>query len=184
MGCTSSMSRKNSTATSFRLILVGLDGAGKSSLLYKLSIGDFVETKPTMGFNVETINYNNHTITLWDMGGKPSIRKLWKHYYLNCHGMLFVIDGSARDRLQDADDLLTSLLLEKELHGVPMVFLANKKDIEGALSESDVIEYFSLNQISGRLCTVQGTSALTGEGIHKALDNMISFRRHIDRMQA
>lgn len=45
--------------------------------------------------------------------------------------MLFVIDGSARDRLQDADDLLTSLLMEKELHGIPMVFLANKKDIEG-----------------------------------------------------
>ena len=60
--------------------------SGKTSLLYKLSLGNLVETKPTMGFNVETILYNNHTITLWDMGGTPSIRKLWKHYYLNCHG--------------------------------------------------------------------------------------------------
>ncbi|XP_052682621.1 uncharacterized protein LOC128163145 isoform X1 [Crassostrea angulata] len=184
MGCTSSMSRRNSEATSFRLILVGLDGAGKTSLLYKLSLGDFVTTKPTLGFNVETISYNNNTITLWDMGGTPSIRRLWKHYYLNCHGMIFVIDGSARDRLQDADDLLTSLLMEKELHGIPMVFLANKKDIEGALTEKDVIEYFCLDEISNRLCTVQRTSALTGEGIEKALDNMISFRRHIERMKA
>ncbi|XP_052682622.1 ADP-ribosylation factor 5-like isoform X2 [Crassostrea angulata] len=152
MGCTSSMSRRNSEATSFRLILVGLDGAGKTSLLYKLSLGDFVTTKPTLGFNVETISYNNNTITLWDMGGTPSIRRLWKHYYLNCHGMIFVIDGSARDRLQDADDLLTSLLMEKELHGIPMVFLANKKDIEACPNG-----WITYNQNCYLVLTIQAT---------------------------
>lgn len=67
---------------------------GKTSLLYKLSLGDFVTTKPTLGFNVETISYNNNTITLWDMGGTPSIRRLWKHYYLNCHGIYLTITSN------------------------------------------------------------------------------------------
>lgn len=82
---------------------------GKTSLLYKLSLGDFVTTKPTLGFNVETISYNNNTITLWDMGGTPSIRRLWKHYYLNCHGIYLTTISSVMVNLTSTSTVTVSL---------------------------------------------------------------------------
>jgi small GTP-binding protein len=66
-----------------RVVILGLDGAGKTSLLCKLKQGEFVPTIPTIGFNVETLEFRNVKITLWDVGGQHKLRPLWKHYYLN-----------------------------------------------------------------------------------------------------
>ena len=65
-----------------RILMVGLDAAGKTTILYKLKLGEVVTTIPTIGFNVETVEYKNISFTVWDVGGQDKIRNLWRHYYL------------------------------------------------------------------------------------------------------
>lgn len=66
-----------------RVVTLGLDGAGKTSVLFKLKQNEFITQIPTIGFNVETVEYKNLKFTIWDVGGQPKLRPLWKHYYLN-----------------------------------------------------------------------------------------------------
>lgn len=66
-----------------RILMVGLDAAGKTTILYKLKLGEIVTTIPTIGFNVETVEYKNISFTVWDVGGQDKIRPLWRHYFQN-----------------------------------------------------------------------------------------------------
>src|ERR1043165_10208569 len=76
-----------------RILMVGLDAAGKTTVLYKLKLGEIVTTIPTIGFNVETVKYKNINFTVWDVGGQDKIRPLWRHYYANTHGVIYVVDS-------------------------------------------------------------------------------------------
>ncbi|KAI8849077.1 ADP-ribosylation factor family-domain-containing protein [Chytridium lagenaria] len=83
--------------------MVGLDAAGKTTILYKLKLGEIVTTIPTIGFNVETVEYKNISFTVWDVGGQDKIRPLWRHCKLpNTQGIIFVIDSNDRDRIGEA----------------------------------------------------------------------------------
>merc|ERR1712203_60692 len=85
-----------------RILMVGLDAAGKTTILYKLKLGEVVTTIPTIGFNVETVEYKNISFNVWDVGGQDKIRKLWRYYYANTQGLIFVVDSNDRDRTEDA----------------------------------------------------------------------------------
>merc|ERR1711865_1226524 len=85
-----------------RILMVGLDAAGKTTILYKLKLGEVVTTIPTIGLNVEEVQYKNINFTVWDVGGQDKIRKLWRYYYQNTQGLIFVVDSNDRDRIQDA----------------------------------------------------------------------------------
>merc|ERR1712072_1010538 len=93
-----------------RILMVGLDAAGKTTILYKLKLGEVVTTIPTIGFNVETVEYKNISFTVWDVGGQDKIRKLWRHYYQNTQGIIFVVDSNDRDRIEDAREELVRML--------------------------------------------------------------------------
>merc|ERR1712151_158705 len=84
-----------------RILMVGLDAAGKTTILYKLKLGEIVTTIPTIGFNVETVEYKNISFTVWDVGGQDKIRPLWRHYYQNTQGVIFVVDSNDRERIDD-----------------------------------------------------------------------------------
>lgn len=77
-------------------MMVGLDAAGKTTVLYQLKLQEVLMTIPTIGFNVETVEYRNIRFTVWDIGGQDKIRSLWKHYFLGAHGVIFVLDSSDR----------------------------------------------------------------------------------------
>jgi ADP-ribosylation factor protein 1 len=83
-----------------RILMVGLDAAGKTTILYKLKLGETVTTIPTIGFNVETVEYRNIAFTMWDVGGQDKIRPLWRHYYTNTQAIIFVVDSNDRDRIE------------------------------------------------------------------------------------
>ena len=89
-----------------RILMVGLDAAGKTTILYKLKLGEIVTTIPTIGFNVETVEYKNISFTVWDVGGQDKIRPLWRHYYQNTQGLIFVVDSNDKDRVGEAHDEL------------------------------------------------------------------------------
>merc|ERR1711967_203752 len=83
-----------------RILMVGLDAAGKTTILYKLKLGEVVSSVPTIGFNVETLEYKKIKFTVWDVGGQDKIRLLWRHYYQNTQGLIFVVDSNDRDRIE------------------------------------------------------------------------------------
>merc|ERR1712076_326698 len=84
-----------------RILMVGLDAAGKTTILYKLKLGEVVNTIPTIGFNVETVEYKNISFNVWDVGGQDKIRLLWRHYYTNTQGLIYVVDSNDRDRIEE-----------------------------------------------------------------------------------
>merc|ERR1712079_829591 len=92
-----------------RILMVGLDAAGKTTILYKLKLGEIVTTIPTIGFNVETVEYKNICFTVWDVGGRDKIRPLWRHYFQNTQGLIFVVDSNDRERIDEAQKELQEL---------------------------------------------------------------------------
>lgn len=89
---------------------MGLDAAGKTTILYKLKLGEVVTTIPTIGFNVETVEYKNICFTVWDIGGQDKIRPLWRHYLQNTHGLIFVVDSNDRERIAEAAKELQNMV--------------------------------------------------------------------------
>jgi len=155
-----------------RMLMVGLDAAGKTTILYQLKMGETVKTIPTIGFNVETLEYKGLNFTVWDVGGQDKIRVLWKHYYQNTDGLIFVVDSNDRDRVEDAAEELKKMLAEDELKDCVVLVMANKQDLSGAMSRNEVTEKLGLQQLKGKQWLVQGTSATTGQGLKEGLDWM------------
>ena len=153
-------------------LMVGLDAAGKTSVLYQLKMSELVKTIPTIGFNVETLDYKGLTFTIWDVGGQDKIRMLWKHYYQNTDGIIFVVDSNDKDRIKLSEEVLKLMLAEEDLKNSALLVMANKQDLSGALSPNEVTHQLGMNEIKGRNWLVQGTSAQTGQGLKEGLDWM------------
>merc|ERR1719473_1086342 len=120
------------TNKEMRILMVGLDAAGKTTILYKLKLGEVVNTIPTIGFNVETVEYKNISFNVWDVGGQDKIRLLWRHYYANTQGLIFVVDSNDRDRVDENKEELHKMLAEEELKDAVLLVFANKQDLPGA----------------------------------------------------
>ena len=160
-----------------RILMVGLDAAGKTTILYKLKLGEVVTTIPTIGFNVETVEYKNISFTVWDVGGQDKIRPLWRHYYQNTQGIIFVVDSNDRERIDDssgadnsAKEELHRMLAEDELRDAIVLVFANKQDLPNAMSVNEVTERLGLNQLRNRQWYIQSTCATTGDGLYEGLD--------------
>jgi len=155
-----------------RILMVGLDAAGKTTILYKLKLGEVVTTIPTIGFNVETVEYKNISFTVWDVGGQDKIRPLWRHYYQNTQGLIFVVDSNDRDRIEDAKEELTKMLNEDEMREAVVLCFANKQDLPNAMTAAEVTEKLGLNQMRNRQWFIQSACATTGDGLYEGLDWM------------
>ncbi|KAL1129474.1 hypothetical protein AAG570_014000 [Ranatra chinensis] len=154
-----------------RVVALGLDGAGKTSILFKLKQNEFMSVTPTIGFNVETIEYKNLRFNVWDIGGQPKLRPLWKHYFLNTQAVVFVVDSSDKERLTEASLELAKLVAEKELKDAALLIFANKQDVDGSEGVESVTEAVG----ASKLCCshswhLQGCSAQTGAGLYQGLD--------------
>nr|XP_056719946.1 uncharacterized protein LOC130490154 [Euleptes europaea] len=153
-----------------RILLLGLDAAGKTTLLYRLKLNETIITIPTVGFNVETIQpINNVTFTMWDVGGQGRIRILWRHYHPNTDGLVFVVDSVDSSRFAEARSELEDLLHAELLRGAPLLLLANKQDLPGAWPPMQVAEEMGLRKLQGFQWHVQGCCAVSGEGIPEAM---------------
>jgi len=153
-----------------RILMVGLDAAGKTTILYKLKLGEVVTTIPTIGFNVETVEYKNISFTVWDVGGQDKIRPLWRHYYQNTQGIIFVVDSNDRERAEDAREELHRMLNEPELSEAVLLVFANKQDLPKAMKPADVAERLGLSSLRTRVWHIQGCCATTGDGLYEGLD--------------
>jgi ADP-ribosylation factor 1/2 len=166
----SDMIKKMFSKMEARLLMVGLDAAGKTTILYKLKLGEIVTTIPTIGFNVETVEYKNLKFTMWDVGGQDKLRPLWRHYFQNTNGVIFVVDSNDRDRVGQARDELQKMLSEDELRNAVLLVFANKQDLPNAMSTSEVQEKLGLSSLRQRNWFIQGCCATTAQGLYEGLD--------------
>ena len=153
-----------------RVLILGLDAAGKTTVLYRLKLGEVVTTIPTIGFNIETVSSGQSTVTAWDLGYREKLIPLWRHYYPNTTGLIFVLDSADQSRLIEAKTILDMLLREENLRGIPVLFLANKQDLPNALPPSQVVNELDLQHISDRPWLAVGSSCYTGAGLQEGLD--------------
>eukprot|EP00038_Savillea_parva_P005726 m.159732 g.159732 ORF g.159732 m.159732 type:complete len:182 (+) comp11838_c0_seq1:72-617(+) len=155
-----------------RILMVGLDAAGKTTILYKLKLGEIVTTIPTIGFNVETVEYKNISFTVWDVGGQDKIRPLWRHYFQNTQGLIFVVDSNDRERIGEAREELARMLAEDELRDAVLLVFANKQDLPQAMTAAEITDKLNLHSLRNRNWYIQATCATNGEGLYEGLDYM------------
>ncbi|KAG8421355.1 Arf GTPase arf1 [Metarhizium acridum] len=194
-----------------RILMVGLDAAGKTTILYKLKLGEIVTTIPTIGkvppttlgpvlpitllrcscllasrraplhtvmltpplfsgFNVETVEYKNIQFTVWDVGGQDKIRPLWRHYFQNTQGIIFVVDSNDRDRVVEAREELQRMLNEDELREAILLVFANKQDLPNAMNAAEITDKLGLHSLRQRAWYIQSTCATSGDGLYEGLE--------------
>jgi len=156
-----------------RILILGLDNAGKTTLLTKLKLGEVTHTTPTVGFNVESVQYKSVSFFMWDVGGQDQIRMLWRHYYDQTEAVIWVIDSSDRSRLKEAKDELDKVLSEERLQRTPLLVYANKQDQPGAMTVAEVIQALNISSMVTRQTHVEGAIATQGTGLHAGLEWLI-----------
>jgi len=138
-----------------KVLLLGLDNAGKTTITYRLKYKATVSTVPTIGLNVEEIQLDDDlTLMVWDLGGQERLRELWKHHLTGTDGLVYVIDSSDEKRLANSDRSakheLDGVLSDPALEDVPLLVFANKQDVPEALKPADVEHRLRLGEMKNR----------------------------------
>ncbi|GAB4846946.1 Arf GTPase arf1 [Ancistrocladus abbreviatus] len=152
------------------ILMLGLGAAGKSTIFYKFNPGE-APPGPTIGFNVETLEYRDTSFTLWDIGfyqywSFPS----WARHFPNTKGLIFVVDSNDRERISEARSDLHSILSQDELWDAALLVFANKQDLPNAMTVSEITDALGVHSLHQRRWHVQGTCATSGEGLYEGLD--------------
>uniref|UniRef100_A0A671L5S2 ADP-ribosylation factor 4-like n=1 Tax=Sinocyclocheilus anshuiensis TaxID=1608454 RepID=A0A671L5S2_9TELE len=147
-----------------RILMVGLDAAGKTTILYKLKLGEIVTTIPTIGFNVETVEYKNICFTVWDVGGQDKIRPLWRHYFQNTQGLIFVVDSNDRERVAESAEELSKMVRIAPFSAFNLIFGYYIKSV------FELTDKLGLQSLRSRTWYVQATCATQGTGLYEGLD--------------
>ncbi|KAI8542467.1 hypothetical protein RHMOL_Rhmol08G0139900 [Rhododendron molle] len=200
-----------------RILMVGLDNSGKTTIVLKINGEDTSIISPTLGFNIKTITYNKYTLNIWDVGGQRTIRSYWRNYFEQTDGLVWVVDSSDLRRLDDCQFELHNLLKEEadyaifccgadatqmsyvrkmvkdplqlsisnvksedrcnnghRLSGASLLILANKQDIQGALSPHEIAKVLNLEGLDKtRHWEIVGCSAYTGAGLLEGFDWLV-----------
>ncbi len=153
----------------YTMIMVGLDAAGKTTILYQLKLNDVISTSPTIGFNIEQIDYKNLQMTIWDIGGQDKLRPLWKHYYQNADAIIFVVDSADKTRFELVLNEIHRLMNEPDLEKVKLLIYANKQDLSNATSSRELIDILELRKLKQEWF-IQPSSATHGRGLYEGLE--------------
>uniref|UniRef100_H3CBG3 ADP-ribosylation factor-like 5C n=1 Tax=Tetraodon nigroviridis TaxID=99883 RepID=H3CBG3_TETNG len=155
-----------------KVVIVGLDNAGKTTVLYQFLTKEAVQTSPTIGSNVEQITVRKTHFLVWDIGGQESLRASWYSYYCNTEIVILVVDSTDRERLSLTKEELHRMLSHEDLQKAAILVLANKQDVKGSMTAAEISQCLTLDTITTHSWHVQACCALTGEGLPASLDWM------------
>jgi len=158
------------SSRTYRLVLVGLDNAGKTTILYRLHLGQAVETHPTVGCNVESWSHRNLAFEVWDLGGQANLRPSWATYYRGTDAAVVVVDCTDRARIGIVKAEVGALLGHEHLAGAAVLVFANKQDCAGAMGPAELTTALGLDAVRRQAWHVQGCCGLTGEGLVEGLE--------------
>ncbi|XP_012372931.1 ADP-ribosylation factor-like protein 2 [Octodon degus] len=164
MGLLTILKKMKQKERELRLLMLGLDNAGKTTILKKFNGEDVDTISPTLGFNIKTLEHRGFKLNVWDVGGQKSLRSYWRNYFESTDGLIWVVDSADRQRLQDCARELQGLLVEERLAGATLLIFANKQDLPGALSSNAIQEALELDSIRSHHWCIQGCTPSTGMG--------------------
>ncbi|CAF9923750.1 MAG: hypothetical protein ALECFALPRED_002538 [Alectoria fallacina] len=152
-----------------RILMLGLDNAGKTTIVKRLMNEDVNTVSPTLGFIIKTIDYEGYRLNIWDVGGQKTLRTYWRNYFEKTDALIWVVDATDRLRITDCRQELGSLLLEERLMGATLLVFANKTDVGGCMTDDEIGKGLQLDAIKTHKCTVLRCSAITGENLQEGL---------------
>jgi len=153
-----------------RILFLGLDNAGKTTILKKLNDEDITSVSPTLGFNIKTFVHGRYTLNIWDVGGQRTLRPYWRNYFEQTDALVWVVDSGDRLRLDDCKEELHSLLLEDRLAGASLLVFANKQDIQGSMTDNEIQQALDLPAIKSHQWSIISCSAVTGYNLMEGLN--------------
>eukprot|EP00798_Chlamydomonas_sp_ICE-L_P003661 gene3661-13736_t len=199
MGLLSLIRKSKRKEKEMRLLMVGLDNAGKTTIVKRLNREDITTTSPTLGFNIKTMQFKGcyklniwdvggqktfrpywrnyyvcvYKLNIWDVGGQKTLRPYWRNYYEKTDGMIWVVDSADLARLEDCRAELHALLQEERLFGATLLILANKQDLASALTVKELEKALDFESIAKRHCQIVACSAVSGDGILEGFDYIV-----------
>eukprot|EP00055_Hartaetosiga_balthica_P011597 m.53263 g.53263 ORF g.53263 m.53263 type:complete len:228 (-) comp7657_c0_seq3:1515-2198(-) len=170
MGLLTILKKLKQKEKELRILILGLDNAGKTTILRKFNGDDIDEIMPTLGFNIKTLEHRGYSLNFWDVGGQRSLRSYWRNYFEKTDGLIWVVDSCDKRRMDDCKLELASLLQEERLAGVSLLVFANKQDLPGALDAVTIRKHLDLDSLKGHHWMIQGCSGVTGEMLEEGMD--------------
>ncbi|KAI0773706.1 ADP-ribosylation factor family-domain-containing protein [Fomes fomentarius] len=174
MGLLTIIRKNRQKEKEMRILFLGLDNAGKTTILKKLNGEDIMGISPTLGFNIKTFVHDKYTLNIWDVGGQRTLRPYWRNYFEQTDALVWVVDSGDRMRMQDCKEELHSLLLEDRLAGASLLIFANKQDIQGSMSSAEIRDAIDLNSIKSHQWRILPCSAMTGQNLLEGLDWVVN----------
>ncbi|KAM3176755.1 ADP-ribosylation factor-like protein 2 [Hymenolepis weldensis] len=173
MGLMTILKKLKQKEKEMRVLILGLDNAGKTTIVKKFNGEDISTIAPTLGFSINTIEYMGYRLNAWDVGGQHSLRSYWRNYFETTDALIWVVDSSDRLRLDDCREELSKLLVEERLVGATLLVLANKQDLQGALNPAEIAGALNLRDITTHHWSIYGCSAVTGENLLESVGWLI-----------
>ncbi|KAF5657568.1 adp-ribosylation factor-like 2 [Fusarium heterosporum] len=152
-----------------RILMLGLDNAGKTTIVKKIMGEDVNTVSPTLGFIIKTIDYEGYKLNIWDVGGQKTLRSYWRNYFEKTDALIWVVDATDRIRIQDCRDELQGLLLQERLAGATLLVFANKTDVEGCMTNEEILSELQLESIRSHRWHILPCSAMTGANLKEGL---------------
>ncbi|KAJ9613263.1 hypothetical protein H2200_003205 [Cladophialophora chaetospira] len=181
-----------------RILMLGLDNAGKTTIVKKIMNEDVNTVSPTLGFIIKTIDFRGYCLSpsppviagwtltqmafsyklnIWDVGGQKTIRSYWRNYFEKTDALIWVVDATDRLRIDDCTAELRGLLLEERLAGAALLVFLNKIDVAGGMNKQEATQLLGLERILTHRWTVIPCSAITGENLENGLDWVVQDAR-------
>ncbi|GAB4858228.1 hypothetical protein Ancab_009625 [Ancistrocladus abbreviatus] len=166
--------------TELHILILGIAKAGKTTLLEKLkelylNLECLPPDRivPTVGLNIGRIEVGNTKLVFWDLGGQPGLRSIWEKYYEEAHAVIYVVDANCPLLFEDSKSALEKVLRHQDLQGAPLLILANKQDLPGAVSAEEIARYLDLKKLDKRAYMFEAVSAYDGRGIKESIDWLV-----------
>ncbi|KAK6207343.1 ADP-ribosylation factor-like protein 2 [Pestalotiopsis sp. IQ-011] len=152
-----------------RILMLGLDNAGKTTIVKKIMNEDVNTVSPTLGFIIKTIDYEGYKLNIWDVGGQKTLRSYWRNYFEKTDALIWVVDATDRLRIDDCKEELHGLLQEERLSGASLLVFANKTDVQGCMDEDEILQGLQLKDIRSHRWQILQCSAMTGRNLKEGL---------------
>ncbi|KAJ8595055.1 ARF/SAR superfamily [Rhizopogon salebrosus TDB-379] len=178
MGLLTIIRKSRQKEREMRILFLGLDNAGKTTILKKINGEDISSVSPTLGFNIKTFIHRKYTLNIWDVGGQRTLRPYWRNYFEQTDAIVWVVDSGDRMRMRDCKEELHNLLLEDRLSGASLLVLANKQDINGSMLDLEISEALDLPGIKSHNWKIWPCSAVTGLNLIEGLDWVVEDVAH------
>lgn len=153
-----------------KVCMIGLDNAGKSTILHQYKENRLIISPPTLRLVEETISYKDAVVTLCECGWEVSRRDMWRYGCENSNVLLFIVDASDRERIEEAMQMLHRALEQEVFIGVPLLVCANKQDAPLVMNQSEIIDCLKLQEIKQRVWYIIATSTAARTGLDQVLE--------------